>query len=96
MENDDFFRIAVAHPSFSSKHTESYSWEFIKDLAMTDTVGGTASFNNTFSMGDAVDSGTPSPRVIFTLTSSRRLLVAFFLSGGNPVGGAVKIAAWKE
>ena len=96
MENDDFLRIAVAHPSFSSKHTESYSWEFIKDLAMTDTVGGTASFNNTFSMGDAVDSGTPSPRVIFTLTSSRRLLVAFFLSGGNPVGGAVKIAAWKE
>lgn len=96
MENDDFLRIAVAHPSFSSKHAESYSWEFIKDLAMTGTVGGTASFNNTFSMGDAVDSGTPSPRVIFTLTSSRRLLVAFFLTGGNPVGGAVKIAAWKE
>lgn len=95
MEDDDLLRVAVAHPSFSTKQSASYMWEFIKDFPMTGTIGGTASFNNTFSLGDGVDSGTPSPKVIFTLTSGRKLLVAFFVSSG-PVGGAVRVGAWKE
>ena len=95
MQDDDLLRISVAHPLFDTKASAGFMWEFIKNIP-AGTVGANASFQNSFSFADTTDSNDPNPKCLFSLTNTRRLLVAFFVGGGQPAGGSVKVTAWKE